>query len=198
MKKILPIWMILLALTLSGCAKNEGMYVEPAQLTQEEQKIAELLGLNTEHRIFDFAVDNTVQTVQVNVYELENGSWELISGGGGLDFSDCPSGRVALGFDRISGGVRIALQSDKNQSATSYRREPEDEELNFGCATTVLPGRTEVVYGQKIPLVVQIETSKNEIRTFDMSYFEHPEEYEKYGYEHVYAITILFSQEKLS
>ena len=36
MKKRLFIWMILLVLILSGCAKNEGMYVEPAQLTQEE------------------------------------------------------------------------------------------------------------------------------------------------------------------
>ena len=71
MRKARFVWIILLVLMLSGCAKNEGMYVEPAQLTQEEQEIAELLGLNTEHRIFDFTVDDTVQTVQVNVYELD-------------------------------------------------------------------------------------------------------------------------------
>ena len=197
MRKARFVWMILLVLMLSGCAKNEGMYVEPAQLTQEEQEIAELLGLNTEHRIFDFAVDDTVQTVQVNVYELENGGWSRISGGGGLDFSDCTSGRLALGFDQIAAGVRIALQSDKNKSITSYTRETE-EEGSLGCATTVLSDRTEVIYEQEIPLVIQIETSKNEVRTYDVSYFNAPEEYEKEGYEHVYAITILFSRETLS
>mgnify|MGYP000031610531 CR=1 FL=1 len=196
MKKRLFIWMILLVLILSGCAKNEGMYVEPAQLTQEEEEIAELLGLNTEHRIFDFVLDDTVQTVSVHVYELENGGWSQISGGGGLDFSDCTSGRIALGFDRIASGVRIALQSDKNKSITSYKTETEEESL--GRATTVLHDRTEVVYDQEIPLVLQIETAKNEIRSYDVSYFNSPEEYEKAGYEHVYAITILFSQEALS
>ena len=144
MRKARFVWIILLVLMLSGCAKNEGMYVEPAQLTQEEQEIAELLGLNTEHRIFDFTVDDTVQTVQVNVYELENGGWSRISGGGGLDFSDCTSGRLALGFDQIASGVRIALQSDKNKSITSYTRETE-EEGSLGCATTVLSDRTEVI-----------------------------------------------------
>lgn len=196
MKKRLFIWMILLVLILSGCAKNEGMYVEPAQLTQEEENIAELLGLNTEHRIFDFAVDDTLQTVQVNVYKLEDGAWSLISGGGGLDFAGCTSGRLALGFDQIAAGVRIALQSGKNKSITSYNRETEEESL--GRATTVLHDRTEVVYDQEIPLVIQIETSKNEVRTYDVSYFNSPEEYEKEGYEHVYAITILFSRDALS
>ncbi len=42
MRKARFVWIILLVLMLSGCAKNEGMYVEPAQLTQEEQEIAEL------------------------------------------------------------------------------------------------------------------------------------------------------------
>lgn len=41
-----------------GCSDTpmsaEKMYIEPAQLTEEEEQIAALLGLNTKQRIFDF------------------------------------------------------------------------------------------------------------------------------------------------
>lgn len=30
------------------------------------------------------------------------------------------------------------------------------------------------------------------------SYFNHPEEYQKLGYEHVYAVTVMFSQKTLN
>lgn len=186
-------------LMLSGCAQKHKdiMYIEPAQLTQEEQNIADLLGADTNQRIFDFFVDGTVQSMQINTYELMDGEWSLTSGGGGYALSDS-KGRIALGFDRISGGLRVAVQSEKEHSSTSWNGLPEDEELNLGCVTSTLNDRTELVYEQEIPLVVQIETSKNEIRSYDVSYFDHPEEYAQYGYEHIYAITICFSQQTLS
>ena len=57
-----------------GAQKNEeNMYIEPAQLTEEEKEIVSLLGLNTEHRIFDFSLDESVQSIQVNTYRLVDG-----------------------------------------------------------------------------------------------------------------------------
>lgn len=69
-----------------------------------------------------------------------------------------------------------------------------------GMATTTsyLSNRTEIVYEKEVPIAVQIVTSKNEISSYDPEYFFQPEEYEKFGYEHVYALTVLFSQEPLS
>lgn len=197
MKKMISLGLLFVVLCLSGCTKNEGMYVEPAQLTQKEQKIAELLGLNTEHRIFDFAVDGTAQSIQVNSYELVDGSWSRVSGGGGCALRGT-EGRVALGFDRIEDGLRIALQLPNGYNITTYNTVPETENSGFGRATSVLHDRTEVVYDQELPLVLQIETSKNEVRSFGVSSFEHPEELAECGYERVYAITILFSQNELS
>ena len=40
---------------------------------------------------------------------------------------------------------------------------------------------------------VQIATTKNEIRSYEVGYFHMPREYAKHGYEHVYAITVTFS-----
>ena len=42
--------------------------------------------------------------------------------------------------------------------------------------------------------MVQIATTKNEISSYDVKYFEMPREYGKHGYEHVYAITVMFSE----
>ena len=45
---------------------------------------------------------------------------------------------------------------------------------------------------------IQIITSKNEVHSYVVDYFFQPEEYEKYDYEYVYAITVLFSQKPVS
>ena len=58
----------------------------------------------------------------------------------------------------------------------------------------ILSEKTEFAYEEEIPLVVQIITSKNEVISYQVDYFNSPEEYEKYGYEGVFAITIRFSQ----
>ena len=66
----------------------------------------------------------------------------------------------------------------------------------MGSATSTLADRSDIAYEQEIPLVIQIITSKNEIHSYDVSYFEHPEEYTEY--EHVYAVTVRFSQKTVS
>ena len=68
----------------------------------------------------------------------------------------------------------------------------------MGWATSTLTDKTEIAYDQEIPLVIQIITSKNEVHSYMVDYFFQPEEYEKYDYEHVYAITVLFSQKTVN
>ena len=40
--------------------------------------------------------------------------------------------------------------------------------------------------------------SKNEVVSYQVDYFNSPEEYEKFGYEGVFAITIRFSQKTVA
>ena len=80
MKKAITITISIIALCLvAACSGDEpaaeSMYIEPAQLTDEEQDIAELLGLNSDYLIYDFVLDGTAQGIQFNTYELENGEW---------------------------------------------------------------------------------------------------------------------------
>ena len=157
-----------------------------------------MLGLNTEHRIFDFSLDESVQSIQVNTYRLVDGEWKLETGGGGQAFSDI-TGRIALGFERLDEELRIAIQSEHTGGATGYKSgRNEDLKEVGGFATSILSEKKEVVYEEEIPLVIQIITSKNEIHSYQVDYFHSPKEYEKLGYEGVFAITIRFSQKTVA
>ena len=200
MRKLCMLALLLaLSLPLLGCGQAAPvMYIEPARLTKVEEDIAQLLGTDTATPIYDFKLDNAVQSLSINAYELVDGQWDLFYGGGGRAFSDT-EGRLALEFDTIRDGLREAIQSETVSGSSSFESsEPLGLPSGFHRATTKLDQRQEIVYGQEIPLAVQILTGKNEVRSFEPSYFHHPEKYEQYDYEHVYAITVTFRQEPLS
>lgn len=197
------VWFALLALVLSGCSSAEAapvMYMQPAELSEEEAAVARLLGADMGQYLFDVALDGTAKTVRVNTYELADGQWELLTGGGGMAVKEgVKEGRMAFGFQDLRGEYREALQFGEDITAVSYGS-PEEEEIGegLGQTTAFLSNRTEIVYGKEIPIAVQICTAKHEVISYNVEYFFQPEEYEKFGYEHVYALTVMFSQEPLS
>ena len=203
MKNWIALFFVIIGvICMIGCSDTpeitDKMYIEPAQLTEEEEKIAALLGLNTKQRIFDFVLDETVQSIQVNTYRLIDGEWKLETGGGGQAFSDA-KGRIALGFERLDEGIRIAIQSEHTGGSTEYKSERnEDLEEIGGYATSILSEKTEFEYEEEIPLAVQVITSGNNVVSYQVDYFEQPKEYEKLGYEGVFAITIRFSQKTVA
>ena len=69
-----------------------------------------------------------------------------------------------------------------------------DAHMHLPTQGISLSEKKEIVYEEEIPLAIQIATSKNEISSYVVDYFYQPEEYEKFDYEHVYAITVEFSQ----
>lgn len=191
---------LIFLLSITGCSheKSPKMYIAPAELTKEELNITKLLGEDGNHAIFDFVADDTLQSIQINTYELKDGRWVLLPCGGGYALSEA-KGRVAFSFDNIRHGLRVAVQENESSSFSSSHQSSENpEEDEMSRTTSILSEQQEFLYEQEIPLVVQIITSKEEIHSYVVDYFHHPEEYEKYGYEHVYAITICFRQSPLS
>lgn len=186
-------------LCLSGCSaqpKSSALYVEPARLTAQEENISTLLGADGGKAIYDFVLDKTVQSVSINTYRLVEGAWEPVSEGW-QQFSD-NKGRLALGFDNIADGVRIALQSEKNNGATTYTPDSTESHSDMACSTAYLSDTTAVVYDEPIPLAVQITSSKNQIELGGTESFFAPEEYAELGHEFVYAITVSFSQKTVA
>lgn len=202
MKKIAAL-LALLALVLSGCTAEAApeMYIEPAQLSEEEEAVAKLLGADTDQHLFDVVLDGTAKKMRTAIYELVDGEWQVRSAGRMALDEGTAKGRMAFGFDDLRGEYREAIQFESGDfSAIKHGRAEELEERDSNLSRTIayLSNRREIVYDREIPLVVQINTSKNEVSSYDPEYFFQPEEYEKFGYEHVYALTVTFSQEPLS
>ena len=176
------------------------MYIQPAELNEEEEAVAKLLGADTDQHLFDVVLDGAAKTVRVNTYVLEDGKWELVTGGGGTTLKEGEQkGRMAFGFEDLRGEYREAVQFGKDFTAVKYGSSEEiDDPEGTGRTASFLAGRTEIVYEREIPIAIQINTTKNQVLSYDPDYFFQPEEYEKLGYEHVYALTVMFSQEPLS
>lgn len=200
MKKVLALF-ALLAL-LAGCSAEAApaMYIQPAELDEKEEAVAKLLGADTDQHLFDVVLDGTAKKVSVNTYELIDGEWKLVTGGGGMALKEGEKkGRMAFGFEDLRGEYREAVQFGKDFTAVKFGSPDDlDDPEGMGRATSLLSGRTEIVYEREIPIAIQINTTKNEVISYDPEYFFQPEEYEKFGYEHVYALTVMFSQEPLS
>lgn len=190
-----------LALALAGCGvgeKDDGkleMTIAPAQLGEEETRLAELLALEMEsYRIFQFQAEGA-KTIQFNLYELVDGAWSPIQGGKGERLS-AGTGRLALTFGKITDGLRAACQTEGQVTSASIQPEPGDDVSAMTFATSTLEKAKAIELEREIPLVVQVVTSKQEIRYYDVDYFEMPREYAKHGYEHVYAVTVTFSEKE--
>lgn len=200
MKKVFAL-LALLALILCGCTAQAApeMYIQPAELNEEEEAVAKLLGADTDQHLFDVALDGTAKKVRTAVYELADGEWHVLSAGNMALNEGSKKGRMAYGFEDLRGECREAVQFEKDFTAIKHSSPDDlDDPEGLGRTTSFLSNRTEIVYGQEIPLAIQINTSRNEVLSYDTEYFFQPEEYEKYGYEHVYALTVTFSQEPLS
>lgn len=200
MKRILALF-VLPVLFLSACSAGAvpAMYIQPAGLTEEEEAVARLLGADMDQHLFDVVLDGTAKTVSVRIYELADGAWELFSGGGGMSLEEnAAKGRMAFGFEDLRGEFREAIQFGEDLTAVTHHPPEEEEGPGLGRTTAFLSSRTEIVYEREIPLAIQVHTSKNGVVSYDPEYFFQPEEYEKHGYEHVYALTVTFSREPLS
>lgn len=200
MKRLIALLLaVIMALSFSACAVGERqvrepeMYIEPARLNEDEKKMAQLLGGLEDQTIFDFSADDSVRSLTITGWKLENGEWKAqFVDGQRLDES---SGRIALSFEDITEGCRIAVQTQSGFNAGSGSSEPDEKLEGMGRTTAYLAQRREIEYGEEIALMIQTFTDKSEVISYDPEYFEHPEEYEKLGYDGVFAITACFSQD---
>lgn len=197
--RILLLITLFITLIFSACS-NAGetpkLYIDKAVLTKEEKDIAFLLGVGDNHHIYDFKADDGIQSIQVNTYELKNGEWNLLTGSNN-NFNDT-QGRLALSFSNLIDGLQVASLGENERSLLKHSTEVKEELGNMSQTTSMLTGKTNIIYEKEIPLVIQIMTTKNSIRSCTVESFYTPEVYTQLEYEHVLAVSILFSQKNVN
>ena len=197
MKKIGK-WLCLMLLVFSMAAcQNASMQIIPIELSQEEQ---EQSGWRDdpyqEKKLFDFSLNRKVQSVEVNIYEFIENEWQRLYSLQPINFSD-QSGRMKLKFDCLADGAGIEIQGDPSHWAISYSS---DEKLNMRNkmdSVSFLTEEKDIVYEQEIPLAIQVINSSDLgnyfIQDIEAFYME-PSDID-FEYDHIYVITLMFSQE---
>lgn len=156
--RILLLMTFFITLMFSACSnagETPNLYIEKATLTEEEKDIAFLLGVGDNHHIYDFKADNGIQSIQVNTYELKNGEWNLLTGSNN-NFNDA-EGRLALSFANLIDGLQFASLGKNERSSFKHSTEVKEELGNMSQATSMLTGKTKIIYEKEIPSRITIE-----------------------------------------
>lgn len=155
-----------LALSLAGCGANGdnskgkggAMTIAPAQLSQEEQALADLLALGMEaYHIFDFQVEGA-KSIHLRAYELADGEWNcaehgVLEAAGG-------AGRVALTFGKMTEGVRMACKDASGVYSSEVTMAAGDDAASMTFATSTLTESAKIELDQEIPLAVRLPPRK--------------------------------------
>lgn len=202
MKRILFLVLLCASLLLTGCAQQTAadnkpdMYIEPAQLTAQEELIKSIASQGRNCSIYDFQLGKEQQGVTVSVYRLENNQWELYTGGSQLHlYAQEGKGRFALNFGPLTEGILTSMLDEKNNVMT-LRQAPADilyDVTGLNVTTTQLSDLAEVRYGEEIPLALQFISSQLPEDNPDAVITIHPEELAALGHEHVFFVTVSFS-----
>lgn len=201
MKKLLSVLLAAAFLLLfTACATEPAgpsqMQLAPGNLTDEEKNLLTLVGSSQTASLFDFQLDDSIQSVNVERYELDaNGAWR--SFGGGSFSVSAGEGRIALSLDPRRNEIRFAVQGEGGTSALQHEY-PVDDFADMAISTTILSEPVDIVAGQEIPLLVQVLTRSNEVYSYSVEEFFTPESYAQHDYEHVYAVTVTFLADDLA
>lgn len=156
---------VILALTLSACAKTEqkGMYIKPSEFTEETREVLSLF--DDEVQFFDIVLDETVKSETITVWVYQDGTWE-------------ESGKTSGSVDSME--RRIAIRLTEN----SYDLYSMDEsghvkytypELNTSFDESVaiigsrVEGETQLVLNEEIPIWMKIGSETSSMENYNVT-----------------------------
>lgn len=190
------------ALLLTSCAQQPAtddrpaMYIEPAQLTVQEELIKSIASQGRNCNIYDFQLGKEQLGITVSVYRLENKQWQLYTGGSQLHLpAQEGKGRFALNFGPLTEGILTSMLDEKNNVMT-LRQAPTDilyDVTGLNVTTSQLSALAEVSYGEEIPLMLQFISSQLPEDNSNAVITIQPEELAALGHEHVFFVTAVFS-----
>ena len=184
---------------------GKDLYIEPAQLSEDQQSLLNLLDFGREkYALFDFYIEETDHRLFFKTYQFKDGQWQFTEAeqeNGSCDLGYKTSGRLLLDSDDLSRRLRIALQHTDGSGYTGTSYDIGTSVYDSGMFSTyTLPERTEIIYNQEIPLLLKIVPHDNSINIDDVhavfENFSAPAAFAENAehFELLYAVTITFSQ----
>ncbi len=182
MKKLMLILTLMMTLALlTGC--TAGPSVVPAKLSKDAQELADLMGGYT--AIYDLQLTKDVRSIHVNLYHLQDGQWQPLSGGG-MPAQEMEE-RIILWIDQAGEQVTLSAGGSKVSFTMNALDIPE---RSVGASRLV--DTSTLDWEKEVPIFLYVETGADRV-DFAVSGFYHPERLAQH--ERVYALTVMVSQE---
>lgn len=184
-RKLLMLLFALLLLTSCAQQNKPAMYLEPAK----EQALHQASFQQT----YDFRMDGGLKSVVMEVWELVDGQWTDF--GSGRIGASLQEGQFTLSFNDLPecvtysvGGASYTYTINKD---FAVEVDPAGGDMMY---TTMLTQMQEITYETPIPIAMQIYTTNQNAQSIGVDFFHQPERLSGEGHDHVYAVTLTFSQ----
>ena len=165
--------------------QKPAMYMEPVD--------AQPLHQASFSQTYDFRMDDGLKSVVMEIWELKDGQWTDF--GGGRIGASLLEGQFALSFDLLPKAVTYSVSGASytytvNKDFVADAAPAADNRLY----TAMLTQLQEISYETPIPMAIQMVTAKQDPQFIGVDFFHQPEKLASEGHDHVYAVTLTFSQ----
>ncbi len=179
-KQIFALAACALALVLTACGAKAAQ-VRPAQLTEREVQLVELVEAGDRTQLFDLALPQGATQLDIMQWSLVDGAWqgEMTMGGvAGSRLCLRVAGRGELVYAAV-GGAASRVEGD-----LTFGELP----AGSGCTETWLTEPAALALDTETPLYLYIESADGTVEVFAPSAYETPEKLA--GYARVTAVTV--------
>ncbi len=195
MKKLIHLCAVIVLIILLVCCKscfnNNKMKIKATELTEKETSLLKLVSIDNNSKIYDYTVDKSIKSMQINCLRLNSdGKWENSTGSS--QKVKYRAGRIAITNVDKRGDFCVSVQ-DKHGLSSFTSTVQEGKDYNDLAKAIVWREKGNIVSNKSIPLVIAIMTSSNQISIFDISSFNDTEKLRQFDI--VNALTITFSEE---
>lgn len=161
MKKMFAALSVLM-LAFTGCAAGapkeaaeSSMSIRPSVFSEETEDVIALLGSTDENiMFFDYTVDDTVKSAEINIWTYQDGEW--VSGGSASGWTNALEDRIGLRF-REDGYDIFANGTCRYDAEKGYGGFADTQ----GWGAYQLSDTTEIKVNEEIPLWVKIGDDGN-------------------------------------
>ncbi len=165
--------------------QKPAMYMEPVE--------AQPLHQASFNQTYAFRMDDGLKSVVMEAWELQDGQWTDL--GGGRIGASLQEGQFTLSFNDLPKGITYSVGGASytytvNKDFAADVLPAADSRLY----TTMLTQLQEITYETPIPVAVQIYTTNQNPQFIGTDFFHQPEKLASEGHNHVYAVTLTFSQ----
>lgn len=164
--------------------------LKAGSFNQEDTAIANQFGYSAEPQVFQFAADNTVQSLHYTVYKLNQGEWE-VQWTGDQSLSGT-RGRIAVYSDSLPAGYTLILQCDNICVKDELRVDDPDFTMPEGSVLSTASLKQEIPFqlNEEIPVLLQRISAENDTILVDLEQFFKPDTFAQH--DEVWALTLIF------